>query len=159
MKLGALPIQSNKIIMPKFWRKISLWILNKYFRTHHSKIEMKVYWLSQELNCHIKKYIIDSWKSAEKNKICFNESILQKGEEYIFTGIFVAFCWKHWYKFRNRCQTRPRHSYVISVAGKNFASRIFDGTGPTLEMNKEWEARTKSSGRSLVHRYICYGLM
>ena len=93
MKLGALPIQSNKIIMPKFWRKISLWILNKYFRTHHSKIEMKVYWLSQELNCHIKKYIIDSWKSAEKSKICFNESILQKGEEYIFTSIFVAFCW------------------------------------------------------------------
>ena len=39
---------------------------------------MNVYWLSQELNCHIKKYIINSWKSAEKNKICFNESILHK---------------------------------------------------------------------------------
>ena len=159
MKLGALPIQSNKIIMPKFWRKISLWILNKYFRTHHSKIEMKVYWLSQELNCHIKKNTLLILESLQKkSKICFNESILQKGEEYIFTGIFVAFCWKQ-YKFRNRCQTRPRHSYVISVAGKNFASRIFDGMGSTLEMNKEWEARTKSSWRSLVHRYICYGLM
>ena len=158
MKLGALPIQSNKIIMPKFWRKISLWILNKYFRTHHSKIEMKVYWLSQELNCHIKKIHYWFLKVCRKSKICFNESILQKGEEYIFTGIFVAFCWKQ-YKFRNRCQTRPRHSYVISVAGKNFASRIFDGMGSTLEMNKEWEARTKSSWRSLVHRYICYGLM
>ena len=47
--------QSNQIIMPKFWEEISRWILNKYFRTHHSKIEMKVYWLSQELNYLIKK--------------------------------------------------------------------------------------------------------
>ena len=58
--------QSNQIIMPKFWEEISWWILNKYFRLHHSKIEMKVYWLSQELNYQIKKYIIDSWKCAEK---------------------------------------------------------------------------------------------
>ena len=28
--------------MPKFWGEISLWILNKHLRTHHSKIEMKV---------------------------------------------------------------------------------------------------------------------
>ena len=27
---------------------------------------MEVYWLSQQLNCYIKKYIIDSWQSAEK---------------------------------------------------------------------------------------------
>ena len=69
--------QSNQIIMPKFWEEISGWILNKYFRTHHSKVEMKVYWLSQELNYQIKKFIIDSWKCAEK-KICFNESILHQ---------------------------------------------------------------------------------
>ena len=43
--------QSNKITMPEFWGEISLWILNKHLRTHHSKIEMKVYWL----NCHKKK--------------------------------------------------------------------------------------------------------
>ena len=34
--------QSSKITMPKFWGEISLWILNKHLRTHHSKIEMKV---------------------------------------------------------------------------------------------------------------------
>ena len=54
MKLGPLP--THKIIMLKFWRKISLWILNKYryLRTHHSIIEMEVHWLSQQLNCYIK---------------------------------------------------------------------------------------------------------
>ena len=30
---------------------------------------MKVYWLSQELNHQIKKYIIDSWKCAEKKNV------------------------------------------------------------------------------------------
>ena len=55
--------QSNKITMPKFWGEISLWILNKHLRTHLSKIEMKVYWTVT------KKNIMDSWKSAEKNKI------------------------------------------------------------------------------------------
>lgn len=33
---------------------------------------------------HKKKYIIDSWKSAEKNKICFNKSILHKYSSRVF---------------------------------------------------------------------------
>ena len=64
---------SNKVIMPKFWRKISLWIFNKYFRTHHSKIEMKVYWLSQELNCHKKNTLLILESLQKKNvlmKVC-----------------------------------------------------------------------------------------
>ena len=58
--------QSNQIIMPKFWEEISRWILNKYFRTHHSKIEMKVYWLSQELNYQIKKKTLLILESVQK---------------------------------------------------------------------------------------------
>ena len=56
------------------WEEISRWILNKYFRLHHSKIEMKVYWLSQELNYQIKKYIIDSWKCAKKKMFIWKYS-------------------------------------------------------------------------------------
>ena len=58
--------QSNQIIMPKFWEEISRWILNKYFRTHHSKIEMKVYWWSQELNYQIKKKTLLILESVQK---------------------------------------------------------------------------------------------
>ena len=82
---------------------------------------------------------------------CANHTSL-KGRRIYFHWFFVAFCWKRGCKSRNRCQTRPIHSYGISVAGKNGARalRIFNGSRPSLEMKKGWGARTKSSWRWLV---------